>query len=149
MIAPIILRNYKLFKISLLLAFIIHLSIFSFFILTVPAYNPSNKPTFFFLGAILKPKDFMFITNKKKNKTTLESSKKISAYFIKDPNVSVADRAIIKPVFSKNVLEKKEKTILKPTFLEEEDPSKIEDLELFKKIGISEKMPSYQPLSLH
>lgn len=139
-------KDYNLFYKSLLGAFLIHAVFFYIFKLTVTLREPYDNPTFIFLGAILKPQDLLMPINKNK-KTSIANSSPLPASFIKNPNVSISDKTVQKPLFSKMIIDKKNKIVLKPTFSQEES-SETDKNELLKKTGI-QKTYIYQPLSLH
>ncbi|HNV23639.1 MAG TPA: hypothetical protein PLH56_01330 [Candidatus Omnitrophota bacterium] len=129
-------------------AVFIHAIGLNIFSLTIPLYQISTTPSFHFLGAILKPKDFLITSNEKKAQINTEQSKKISSHFVKNPNVSLEDLSVKKPLYSKELNQKKDKEIIKPVFSQEEG-IEAQNKEFLKMLGISEKAPSYQPLSLH
>ena len=128
----------KTFLISLLC----HLVLAQFFFLAIRPQSDTFKPSFIFLGSILRGNDFENLTAKK----TL-TDQNLPAIKIKtNPDAFAATRGVSKPAATKNNFPK-EKIFLKSTLIKTPDESTKKNE--MQNLGIETSAPKRMPLKLN
>ena len=137
-----------LFRISILVSFLMHILVFSIFIFQISIAPVPFKPSFTFLGSILHQQDISkHVLEKKLSRQSL--SKKNFLYTQKEISSNpFFDPIRQKPILYYDNIKSDEKVIIKSFFDVEENlkKKKVAPLVDLKSMGINEKTDPYRSL---